>query len=109
MPVRAVHAPCLAVTQRIWAPDPVGRIRWGAAAARHLGASTVVVHPPFRWQRDYVARFDDELHAAEQRYHVRLAVENMFEVRRGALRAMPYAPGEDPTAVGYQGYTLDLS
>ena len=40
---------------------------------------------------------------------VALAVENMFPVGRGPVRAVPYSPGYDPTAVGYPHYTLDLS
>ena len=51
VPVLAVHAPCLAVTQRVWTADPVERLRRTVAAAGVLGARTVVVHPPFRWQR----------------------------------------------------------
>ena len=61
VPVLAVHAPCLAVTQRVWGSDPVGRIRRSVAAAVEWGADTVVVHPPFRWQRRYAGVFADEV------------------------------------------------
>ncbi len=52
MPVRSVHAPCLLVTQRVWSPDPWERLARAAQLAESLGAPTVVVHPPFTWQRD---------------------------------------------------------
>jgi sugar phosphate isomerase/epimerase len=40
VPVLAVHAPCLAVTQRVWGTDPLLRMRRSAEAANILGAST---------------------------------------------------------------------
>lgn len=109
VPVRAVHAPCLAVTQRVWGADPLARLRRSVAAADTLGASVVVVHPPFRWQRDYGAVFDDEVARAGETTGVAIAVENMFPVGRGRLRTVPYQPGFDPTAVDHPHYTLDLS
>jgi sugar phosphate isomerase/epimerase len=109
VPVVAVHAPCLAVSQRVWSPDPVERLRRSVAAAAELGARTVVVHPPFRWQPRYVAVFADEVRRAEETAGVAVAVENMFPVVRGALRVVPYSPGFDPTAAGHRHYTLDLS
>jgi sugar phosphate isomerase/epimerase len=109
VPVLAVHAPCLAVTQRVWGSDPLERLRRTGDAADYLGASTVVVHPPFRWQRGYAVAFADAVEEIAQRYGVALAVENMFPVRRAGLRAVPYAPSEDPTEVGHRYYTLDLS
>ncbi|WP_308258945.1 sugar phosphate isomerase/epimerase [Pseudonocardia sp. H11422] len=109
VPVLAVHAPCLAVTQRVWDADPIGRIRRSVDAAARLDARTVVLHPPFRWQRRYAARFADEVARAGERTGVRLAVENMFPVTRAGLRTVPYSPGFDPTEAGHDYYTLDLS
>jgi len=109
VPVLALHAPCLAVTQRVWTADPVERLRRAVAAAGELGARTVVVHPPFRWQRRYAAVFDDEVRRAEEHTGIAVAVENMFPIVRRNVRAVPYSPGFDPTDVGYRHYTLDLS
>jgi len=109
VPVLAVHAPCLLVTQRVWDPNPVIRLRRAAVAAEALGAGTVVVHPPFRWQRRYVRAFADEVAHAEERSGVAIAVENMFPVRRSGITATPYAPDHDPTSAGHPRYTLDLS
>lgn len=109
MPVLAVHAPCLAVTQRVWGADPIGRIRRSVTAAVQLGSRTVVLHPAFRWQRRYATQFADEATRAGEQSGVALAVENMFPVIRGGLRTVPYVPGFDPTAAGHRHYTLDLS
>ncbi|MFC4459762.1 sugar phosphate isomerase/epimerase family protein [Pseudonocardia nematodicida] len=109
VPVLAVHAPCLAVTQRVWGADPVARLRRTVETAARLGARTVVVHPPFRWQRRYADVFADEVARAGEQHGVALPVENMFPVSRGGISTVPYAPGHDPTGVGFDAYTLDLS
>ncbi len=51
--ILAIHAPCLIITQRVWTTDPWTKLQKAQFAAELLGAQTVVVHPPFRWQRDY--------------------------------------------------------
>jgi sugar phosphate isomerase/epimerase len=109
VPVLALHAPCLAVTQRVWSADPIDRIRRSVAAAATLGCRTVVLHPPFRWQRRYVTQFADEVARAGEHTGVALAIENMYPIIRSGMRTVPYSPGFDPTDVGYAHYTLDLS
>lgn len=111
VPVLAVHAPCLLITQRVWSPDPVVRLRRAVDAATELGARTVVVHPPFRWQRRYSAGFAELVRELEDASGVAVAVENMFPVRPIGRRRTVSAfwPSVDPTDVGYRNYTLDLS
>jgi sugar phosphate isomerase/epimerase len=109
VPVVAVHAPCLLVTQRVWGADPVQRLRRSVAAAADLGARTVVVHPAFRWQRRYSGVLAEEVTRANEHRGVVLAVENMFPLSHGRASVTPYDPGHDPTAIGYPHYTLDLS
>lgn len=46
IPILAVHAPCLLITQRVWSTDPWIKLQRAQAAAEKLGAGTVVVHPP---------------------------------------------------------------
>ncbi|WP_026917411.1 sugar phosphate isomerase/epimerase family protein [Gordonia shandongensis] len=129
MPVLSVHAPCLLISQRVWGRDPVVKLRRSVQAAEELGASTVVVHPPFRWQREYVRVFDDLVGELEASSDVAVAVENMFPMRadrlwgageRSAARmasrggrpgpsASAFGKSIDPTEHGYDHYTLDLS
>ena len=108
--VGSVHAPCLLVTQRVWSPDPWERLRRSAVLASELGATTVVVHPPFSWQRDYARGFGKGLAALTKSFpDIAFAVENMYPVRLRGREFVPYFPGWDPTRTGYQAYTLDLS
>jgi sugar phosphate isomerase/epimerase len=109
MPVLALHAPCLLITQRVWTSDPAARLDLTVRAAAELGADTVVVHPPFRWQRDYARGFAEQIAALETSSGLMIAVENMFPLRRGRLEISSYLPSPDPTDVGYPHYTLDLS
>ncbi|HWE89524.1 MAG TPA: sugar phosphate isomerase/epimerase [Pseudonocardiaceae bacterium] len=112
MPVLAVHAPCLLVSQRVWSADPVVRLRRAVTLATELAAPTVVVHPPFRWQRGYADGFAELLTELEDDAGVALAVENMFTVAplpRQEWRVSAYRPSIDPTDVGHRHYTIDLS
>ncbi|WP_329788756.1 sugar phosphate isomerase/epimerase family protein [Lentzea sp. DG1S-22] len=114
MPVLAVHAPCLLISQRVWSPDPAERLRRAVAAAADLGAPTVVLHPPFRWQRKYADGFAELVSSLEDESGIAIAVENMFPVKRplGRGRSVEmnaFKPSVDPTDVGHRNYTLDLS
>jgi sugar phosphate isomerase/epimerase len=108
--VLSVHAPCLLVTQRVWSADPWERLRRSAVLAESVGATIVVVHPPFAWQREYARGFSAGLdRLRDQHPSVRFAVENMYPVRMAGREFVPYAPGWDPTVAGFDAYTLDLS
>jgi sugar phosphate isomerase/epimerase len=110
VPVKSVHAPCLLVTQRVWSPDPWERLARAAELAETLGASTVVVHPPFTWQRDYARFFTEGLAKLQDKHpDTMFAIENMYPVRMAGRTFVPYVPGWDPTDTGYAAYTLDLS
>jgi sugar phosphate isomerase/epimerase len=108
--VGSVHAPCLLVTQRVWSPDPWERLDRAAGLAEALGAPVVVVHPPFSWQRDYARNFANGLNGLRDKHPgISFAVENMFPVRMAGREFVPYSPSWDPTRVGFDAYTLDLS
>ena len=110
VPVLSVHAPCLLVTQRVWSPDPWERLSKAAELADTLGAPTVVVHPPFTWQRDYAKNFADGLAKVQAKHpHLSFAIENMFPVKMAGRWFVPYTPGWDPTSAGFDAYTLDVS
>lgn len=110
VPVLSIHAPCLLVTQRVWSTDPWERLSRSAELADTLGARTVVVHPPFTWQREYARTFAAGLdRLTEAHPTVRFAVENMYPVRMAGRQFVPYVPGWDPTEGRFGAYTLDLS
>jgi sugar phosphate isomerase/epimerase len=128
MPVMSVHAPCLLISQRVWGANPIAKLDRSVRAAEKLGAQTVVVHPPFRWQRRYVDGFTEQVASLEESSDVLVAVENMFPFRAdrffGAGQTMErmrrrgggpgpgisaFAPSYDPMDGDHAHYTLDLS
>ena len=109
LPVQAVHAPSLLLTQRVWGREPWEKLRRSKDLAEQLGAKVVVVHPPFRWQRDYAVDFEAGLAAMEAETDIVFAVENMFPLRARGREIVPYAPTWDPTAIDCTHATLDLS
>lgn len=109
VPVLAVHAPTLLIAQGIWGREPWGRLRRACGLAAELGAGTVVLHPPFRWQREYAAGFAAGVAALTAETGVALAVENMYPWRARRSRIQAYLPGWDPVPLPYEHVTLDLS
>ncbi|WP_269779450.1 sugar phosphate isomerase/epimerase family protein [Propioniciclava soli] len=110
VPVLSVHAPTLLVTQGTWGNDPWEKLERSAVAAGRLGADTVVVHPPFRWQRGYAKGFVEGVRRLERTTGIIFAVENMFPWRGpGGSEVRAYSPSWDPTERDYDHLTLDLS
>ncbi|HUO41271.1 MAG TPA: sugar phosphate isomerase/epimerase family protein, partial [Mycobacterium sp.] len=129
VPVLAVHAPCLLISQRVWGSDPIPKLDRSVRAAEALGAQTVVIHPPFRWQRRYAEGFSEQVARLEETSDVVVAVENMFPFRadrffggtQASIERMrkrggkpgpaisAFAPSYDPLDGDHAHYTLDLS
>jgi sugar phosphate isomerase/epimerase len=109
LPIVALHAPTLLITQRVWGTDPWPKLRKSCEVAAAAGAGTVVVHPPFRWQREYARGFPIGVAELEAEYGVLVAVENMFPWRARGRELMAYLPHWDPVGQPYEHVTLDLS
>ncbi len=109
VPIVSVHAPCLLLTQHIWGTEPWGKLHRSAEMALEVGAEVVVVHPPFRWQREYARGFVAGVADLEKEYGITVAVENMYPWRTGRREFQAYAPGWDPVQESYDHVTLDLS
>ena len=109
VPVLSVHAPCLLITQRVWGNDPWSKLERSAEAAKRLDADTVVVHPPFRWQREYARGFVEGVRRLTEETGIIFAVENMYPWRTPGGELKAYLPGWDPTERDYDHLTLDFS
>jgi sugar phosphate isomerase/epimerase len=84
--VRAIHAPFLLLNRWLWGPDPVRKVTRSIEMASVVGASTVIVHPPYRWQGAYARWLAEQMPALAERHGVTVAVENMFPL---APRGLP--------------------
>ena len=129
MPVLSVHAPCLLISQRVWGANPIPKLDRSVRAAEKLGAQTVVVHPPFRWQRRYADGFTEQVaepggiqrRAGGRGEHVPVSDADRFfraEQLKERMRKRgggpgpgisAFAPSYDPLDGNHAHYTLDLS
>jgi len=109
MPIVSVHAPTLLLTQQIWGPEAWSKIDNSIELAGAVGADTVVLHPPFRWQKEYALEFADGVALREHDSGIRLAVENMYPWRTRNRSVDAYLPHWDPVDQPYDHVTLDLS
>lgn len=109
IPVLSLHAPCLLITQLVWGIDPWGKLHKANEVAQLLGADTVVVHPPFRWQRDYAKKFESGIAELNVNSPTTFTVENMYPWRAGQGELAAYAPDWDVRKHDYSSLTLDFS
>lgn len=109
IPILSIHAPVLLLTHFVWGRDPRVKLEKSADLARAVGATAVVVHPPFRWQAGYAEDFLRIVRETTDAYGVEIAVENMFpwKVKGSSLKA--YSPGWDPVVMDCDAVTLDFS
>lgn len=106
VPVLAVHSPCLLATRWVWGTEPWGKLNRAREVAEKLGAKVVVLHPPFRQQRDYVRDFEQGITDLGEETDVVFAVENMYPLWR---EMAIYAPHWNPVELDIPHATLDLS
>ena len=108
-PVLSIHAPVLLLTQGVFGYNPAQKLDRSAQLAVQRGATTVVVHPPFRWQIAYSKMFARHVGDVASTYEVRVAVENMFGWSAASMTFEAYAPGWNPGNLDVSDLTLDFS
>lgn len=76
--IASVHGPFLVITKNVWGLDPVEKIRRGVEMCRIVGARTLIVHPPYLWERDYARWVTRESADYSIETGVMVAVETMY-------------------------------
>jgi sugar phosphate isomerase/epimerase len=109
LPIFAIHAPVLLLTHFVWGRDPRVKLEKSAELARAVGATTVVVHPPFRWQAGYARDFLRIVRETASHYGVEISIENMFPWTALGKSLKAYSPGHDPSLMDCDAMTLDFS
>lgn len=108
--VRAIHAPFLLMSRKVWGTDPVGKIYRAIELAEEVGSPLVVVHPPYRWQVGYRRWLAEQMPTLPARTEVKVAVENMFPVKiRGERRVTFHADQQPEDIDRYPNAVLDTS
>lgn len=88
--IRSIHAPFLVLTKNVWGMDPLQKIHRGVEMCKAVGASTLIVHPPYPWERRYShwVLHDCADYSAET--GVKIAVETMYPKWVGPRRLSGY-------------------
>lgn len=107
--ILSIHAPTLLLTQRVLSADPWGKVDGSIELAQEVGAPTVVLHPPFCWQKEYARGFAEGVAEREHASGITLAVENMFPWAARGRQVQAYLPHWDPVPQPYDHVTIDLS
>lgn len=109
MPILAIHAPVLLLTTSVWGREPATKLEKSAELAAAVGARSVVVHPPFRWQTAYALDFERLIRKVGADTGIEMCVENMFPWSVGGKSMKAYAPSPDPLDLDVDHMTLDFS
>jgi sugar phosphate isomerase/epimerase len=78
--VPVVHGPFLLLTRRVFGTDLVGKARRSIELAGAIGADLMIVHPPFRWQREFHRWLLEDGDAEAAELGTRVGVENLYPV-----------------------------
>ncbi|MFA9446282.1 sugar phosphate isomerase/epimerase family protein [Egicoccus sp. AB-alg6-2] len=78
--VPVVHGPFLLLTRRVFGTDLVEKARRSLELASDLDADLMIVHPPFRWQREFHQWLLREGDAEAEEQGTRIGVENLYPV-----------------------------
>lgn len=108
LPIMAVHAPTLLLTQQVWG-SAWAKIERSVILAQAVGAEVVVAHPPFRWQGSYATEFAPGVQRLTESTGMKIAVENMYPWRARGREAKMYLPHWDPVPLTYPHVTWDFS
>lgn len=109
MPINSIHAPSLVVSQNVWGVRPARKLERAVELALQVGASTVVVHPPFMWQPRYASVFTSHVQILAERSGLDIAVENMYPWRYKDRERLAYLPHWDLLTQQYSSVTVDVS
>lgn len=108
LPISAIHAPTLLLTQQVWG-RAWNKMQMAAKMTKAVGADVVVAHPPFRWQKLYAQNFVAGVREISQLEGVKIAVENMYPWSVKGRAVEMYAPHWDPSKFDYDWMTWDFS
>ena len=78
--IPVVHGPFLLLTRRVFGTDLVAKARRSLELASDVDADLMIVHPPFRWQREFHQWLLTEGDGEAEEQGTRIGVENLYPV-----------------------------
>lgn len=108
IPVTSIHAPTLLLCKFVWGTHPKGKLIRSVDFARDLGASSVVVHPPFKTS-GYAHEFIEVSNQLSRETSIPVAIENMFPWMVKGREMQMYGPSWEETCELSDNLTFDFS
>lgn len=108
VPITSVHAPTLLLCKFVWGTDPQGKLEKSVEFADQVGATSVVVHPPFK-NNHYADHFIDVANKLSRDSGVDVAIENMFPWVVKGNEIQMYGPSWEETCEKADYLTFDFS
>jgi sugar phosphate isomerase/epimerase len=107
--VPVVHGPFLLLTRRVYGTDLVIKAQRSLELSGALGADLMIVHPPFRWQREFHRWLLE--HADDEAAHLgtRVGVENLYPVSVGGRPVRFHQYTEPDHLAPFHHVVLDTS
>jgi sugar phosphate isomerase/epimerase len=107
--IPVVHGPFLLVTRRVFGSDLVAKAQRSLELASEIGADTMIVHPPFRWQRNFHDWLVREADAEADEFDTRVGVENLYPVSVAGRPVRFHRYTEPDHLVPFRNVVLDTS
>jgi sugar phosphate isomerase/epimerase len=76
--IASVHGPFLVITKNVWGMDPLGKIMRGVEMCKTLGATSLIVHPPYLWEGEYARWVREECASFCESAGIDVTVETMY-------------------------------
>ena len=91
LPVLSVHAPSLFWMQLIGGRDAQVKLEKSAELAATVGATSVVVHPPFRWESSYAKNSEPNVMVVLAARSVSMTIPDLADAISGIGSSVPVA------------------
>lgn len=76
--IASVHGPFLVITKNVWGMDPLGKITQGVEMCKAVGATSLIVHPPYLWEGEYARWVREECASFCESAGIDVTVETMY-------------------------------
>jgi sugar phosphate isomerase/epimerase len=76
--IASIHGPFLVITKNVWGMDPLGKITRGIEMCKAVGATSLIVHPPYLWEGEYARWVREECASFCESAGINVTVETMY-------------------------------
>lgn len=108
-PILALHAPNVVASSFVWGRNHFYKMFKTVELAEELNVNTIVVHPPYLFQKRHARMFVENVNRLEEDSGLTIAVENMFYWRRKIKNRQLFGPEWETIVDNVPSLTIDFS